>query len=136
MHLDSCSPGVKRFERCIEQLWQDETNLIRSSNRVNRSYYKLGEAYVLLAGLPAQAELTDIASRKFHRKGFSKVTETYLKYEKDKQSSGLRKRLERARKFYIIGHLFGTAVLDRHDIINVGAVDSLPFKALCSFRLL
>lgn len=100
-------------------------------SRVARAYYLLGEAYVEY-GRRTFDQCPLPSTTAFHKLVFGSALLSLRALHGPARSSasGLKKKLERARKFWILVSIFGEPVLLLTDHITVSRVDRLSFVAL------
>ncbi|CAO1639528.1 unnamed protein product [Sympodiomycopsis kandeliae] len=101
------------------------------NSRVARAYHLLGEAYVEYARRTFD-QCPSPSTTAFHRLVFGSALLSLraLHGPVKSSTSGVKKRLERARKFWILVSIFGEPVLLLADQITVSRIDRLSFVSL------
>lgn len=114
----------------LEAILQGEKEQDNLGKRVNEMYFALGSTYVswarkLVPGLPDTA----VATRSFSKVAFPAVVTAYA-HAHTPPLFGLKKKLERARKFFILGSLFGPDIFLEKPFLTVAWVDKIAFHVL------
>ena len=115
----------------LEAILQGEKEQDKLGKRVNEMYFALGSTYVawarkLVPSLPDTA----IASRSFSKVALPAVVTAYAHAHTIPPLFGLKKKLERARKFFILGSLFGTDIFLEKPFLTVAWVDKIAFHVM------
>ncbi|PWN86456.1 hypothetical protein FA10DRAFT_57679 [Acaromyces ingoldii] len=122
-----------RVSHALRSLGHAESQHYGASQDVNSKYFEFGQAYADLIVSSATSSLDYVASKAFHDEAYP-VLLRILQNQRSEPANyaGLRKRAERARKFFIIAHLFGISILERAELINVTKIDTITFAMLSS----
>lgn len=115
----------------LEAILQGEKEQDNLGKRVNEMYFALGSTYVswarkLVPGLPDTA----VATRSFSKVALPAVVTAYARDHTIRPLFGLKKKLERARKFFILGSLFGPDIFLEKPFLTVAWVDKIAFHVL------
>ena len=110
---------------------QAENVALRFSERISRSYARLGDAYIAF-GQASFPGCPHPSSPKFHKLVFGLVVTVLQAQPQGLHISdfALRKRLERARKFWIVVDMLGEGALAVVEEVNVSALDRTSFDKL------
>lgn len=116
------------LRQCFEAVQHEEAALLNAASRVNYRYHELGTVYVQIASRYEECREQLLTSKAFHRHAFPKVSQAYIERFGEAIPLKLRKRLERARKFYLLVDLFSPTVLQHAKLINVSWIDRISFR--------
>lgn len=127
-------PRADRILCVLRQLKSSEQEAGQSSHKVNTAYYSLGKLYREVTHEDRAARVLDICTSDFHKAAFP----GFLRLTSEKFEliglAGIKKRMERARKFVGLVDMFGDTILAMVDVINVIQVDKITFKMLLTLR--
>jgi hypothetical protein len=125
--LNQQSPSGDRLVDLLRSVMKMETTSEQASCRVAYEYFRLGKEYVEFIK-NKEDNLPQIHSQSFHRvalphlalvtKALTKSTLTH---------SALLKRLERARKVWLLANLFGKEILTAKAVASISFLDTVPF---------
>lgn len=118
----------------LTDLGQAEATALTVTHRVNRAYYDLGAAYVHFAELTFDS-CPSASSSSFHQLVFGSVVVAIRATAAEPalqtmSEAGLKKRLERSRKFFVLAECFGRRVLGLVQQVCVTRLDKLSFASI------
>jgi hypothetical protein len=121
------SPSGDRLLDLLRSVMKMEVNSEEATCRVAFEYFRLGKEYVEYINA-RENKPPPVHSQSFHRvalphlalitKALTKSTLTH---------SALLKRLERARKVWLLANLFGKDILTAKAVANISFLDTIPF---------
>lgn len=122
------------LEMALTRVAEMESVTSTLTQRVNQAYFALGKAYVRF-GKHAFAHCPPPDSTAFHGLVFGSATVAMRAMAAGSASrcvseAGLKKKLERARKFWIVVNCFGERALELVDLLCVSRLDKVSFCRL------
>ncbi|PWN86713.1 hypothetical protein FA10DRAFT_263215 [Acaromyces ingoldii] len=132
-HSSQSLDRSSRVSLALRSLGHAESLHYGASQDVNSRYFEFGHAYANLIVSSATSSLDYVASKGFHDEAYPALLKILQNQRSEPANyAGLRKRAERARKFFIVAHLFGISILERAELINVSKIDTITFAMLSS----
>lgn len=128
---DECS--IEAVKERLNDVAHHEKEIGRMNGLANLSYYRLGKAYQAWAANTFADLSVAITTRAFHSAVYPRFC---LEFDKVREphdvhkAYGLRKKLERARKFRAIGEIIGPEKLPKCRGLSVLKVDAVPMRVL------
>ncbi|CAO1637606.1 unnamed protein product [Jaminaea pallidilutea] len=113
---------------------ETESVVRKLTHRVNRAYFELGKAYVAF-GRCTFSSCPPADSAAFHTLVFGSAIVALRAtvgdgMARDSPEAGLKKKLERARKYWIVVECFGERALELVDLLCVTRLDKVSFARL------
>lgn len=124
---------IDAVKQRLDDVAHQEEEIHRMNGLANLSYFRLGEAYRAWAREQVTSCHSAVTTREFHSSVFPRFCAEFGKLTLSPnvhRSYGLKKKLERARKFYAIGEIIGPSRLPRCQGLSVLKVDAIPMKVL------
>lgn len=114
----------------LGQLLDRETEHMTATKRVYEAYAQLGRCFVRLVAQNSDGNPPSPDTKAFHQAGFAIMERAMEGWSRRAELSqpGLIKRLERARKIFLLERCFGEQVLDS-DALTMRLVDRTTFQA-------
>ncbi|PWN24351.1 hypothetical protein BDZ90DRAFT_276394 [Jaminaea rosea] len=125
---------TQQLASALTDVGQAEATSLTVTHRVNRAYYDLGAAYVHFAELTFDS-CPSASSSTFHQLVFGSVVVAIRAMAAEPalqtmSEAGLKKRLERSRKFFVLVECFGRGVLGLVPLVCVTRLDKLSFASI------
>jgi len=118
-----------RVAMLLRDVEMSERQLGVASTKVNCAYFALGQVYMQVAKDRFGAVVPNISSTAFHKIAFPYFMDI-VSSTVTTGRAGMKKKMERARKFFALVELFGANVVSFTSAVNVFQVDKLTFKML------
>ena len=120
-------PSGDRLLDLLRSVMNMEVNSEQASCRVAYEYFRLGKEYI--AYIDAREDNPPpVHSQSFHRVALPHLALITKALTKSSLThSALLKRLERARKVWLLANLFGKEILTAKAVANISFLDTIPF---------
>jgi hypothetical protein len=125
--LSPQSPGGDRLLDLLRSVMKMEVNSEEASCRVAYEYFRLGKEYVEYISA-REDNPPPVHSQSFHRVALPHLALITKALTKSTLTHGaLLKRLERARKVWLLANLFGKDILTAKAVASISYLDTVPF---------